>query len=148
VTLRASSFDPVSCSQYEAKHVRGCEPWDLPPPHPDITEEEYQRAMYRAFNCLVENVVVPYIECPLNSSQTSSQQQLAQSVVRRRLGPLAERKGCNAGDLHDYGTNPGDGWRALAQRAFCILEERLYETRHYCGEFHGRDGLYVNEPHV
>lgn len=71
--------------------------------------------LYHASECLVQHLVTPAV-----ADRT------------RRMLRNAHTSGCNGGQLVDFGTTQAEGWRALAQRHLCILQEQLYSITTKC----------------
>ena len=122
-SLRSNYFNPS---------IIGCQPKDFPAPGTNVSGEAFYSNLYRASECLIDHVIIPSI---VNRNGEETQ--------RRRSLKAAQRPGCNSGTLSDFGTTRGQGWKALAERSLCVLEERLYDV--VTSEKLGRArGMYIN----
>lgn len=126
-----------------------CNASKLPTPRPDLPEAEYYRALYYSFNCIVQEIIIPNVDCAggevvMGGGDMLSSGGMSSGVTRRRLS-AGKRPGCSNVALYGYGSTEWERWRALAHRSFCLLEERLYETARGCCMFNESKGLYIKD---
>lgn len=91
-----------------------------------MSDSDIYQILYRSFDCLVQQIVMPAIR----------------GRSQRKLRSF-QRPGCNSGNLADFGTTQTEGWRALAERYWCILEEQLYPAV-ISSRLSQQRGMYIN----
>ena len=114
------------CPVSTGKPPRGCEAQRFAMFTNESSDSDLYQMLTRAFECLIEHVVTPVIA--------------GRSHRKMRNSDIA---GCNSGELADFGTTLAEGWRALAERRLCVLEEQLYSAVTSC-HLSAQRGMYIN----
>ncbi len=104
---------------------RGCEAQHFAAVTSNSSDSEVFQTLDRAFDCLIQHLVMP-------------------AIAGRDRRKLRNRKiaGCNSGKLVAFGTTQAEGWRAMAERRLCILEEQLYSIATSC-RLSLQRGMYI-----